>query len=231
MQPCTAYHGPVVAFDLDDTLFSERDFAHSGFRAAGSLLASTFGDTTDWAALMIEAFERGENPFDSLAPELEARGATLAGLLPRLLDAYRSHLPEISLRHGSAELLDALRARGVRMALITDGRSLTQRNKIRALGLEQYFAPEMIFISEEVGADKLSGEAMERVVRAFPEARQFIYVGDNPAKDFYAANRRGWTTLCLADDGSNIHPQTFRGGFYDPSAIISALQEVACLTE
>jgi putative hydrolase of the HAD superfamily len=37
----------------------------------------------------------------------------------------------------------------------------------------------------------------------------YYYIGDNPAKDFVAPNRLGWNTVCLLDDGRNIHPQDF----------------------
>jgi putative hydrolase of the HAD superfamily len=37
----------------------------------------------------------------------------------------------------------------------------------------------------------------------------YYYIGDNPAKDFQAPNHLGWTTICLLDDGRNIHPQDF----------------------
>jgi putative hydrolase of the HAD superfamily len=40
-------------------------------------------------------------------------------------------------------------------------------------------------------------------------SRTYYYIGDNPAKDFVAPNHLGWTTICLLDDGQNIHPQDF----------------------
>ena len=37
----------------------------------------------------------------------------------------------------------------------------------------------------------------------------FFYVGDNTEKDFVAPNELGWTSVCLLDDGQNIHEQVF----------------------
>lgn len=220
------YHGPVVAFDLDDTLYSERDFVASGMRAAGDMLAAKYGRSVAWGEMLVAAFERGANAFDSIDSELRRFGSSTAEELPALLDAYRFHTPEIALRADARRLLDALQQKGVRMALITDGRARTQRAKIEALGLNTYIAPDCIFISEEVGAEKISGEAMAAVVRMFPEASGFTYIGDNPAKDFYAANRLGWRTICLADDGRNIHAQQLKGGLYDAQLIVGTLAEV-----
>ena len=35
----------------------------------------------------------------------------------------------------------------------------------------------------------------------------FYYIGDNVVKDFIAPNQLGWTTICLLDNGQNIHKQ------------------------
>jgi putative hydrolase of the HAD superfamily len=40
-----------------------------------------------------------------------------------------------------------------------------------------------------------------------PDEKRFVYIGDNPKKDFYWANRLGWTTIMLLDNGRNIHHQ------------------------
>ena len=46
--------------------------------------------------------------------------------------------------------------------------------------------------------------------RLLPTGRKnYYYVGDNTSKDFVAPNRLGWTTICLLDDGRNIHKQDF----------------------
>ncbi len=38
------YHGPVVVFDLDDTLIRERDFCRSGFKAIAGYLIDKYGE-------------------------------------------------------------------------------------------------------------------------------------------------------------------------------------------
>lgn len=208
------YRRPVVVFDLDDTLYSERDYVLSGFRSVGSLL----GDP-EAARKMTEAWESGKDPYAATgADEEETR---------RLVAHYRNHLPEIALRSGAEDTLKALQERGVAMAIVTDGRSGSQRMKIKALGLDRFVAPDMIFISEEVGEPKTGGKALRSIVSRFPEASGFFYVGDNPAKDFVLPNRLGWTTICLTDDGHNIHSQErgqTEGG--DPQVKTDSLRDI-----
>ena len=38
----------------------------------------------------------------------------------------------------------------------------------------------------------------------------FVFVGDNPAKDFVVGNTMGYPTFMLMDDGRNIHKQNVK---------------------
>jgi putative hydrolase of the HAD superfamily len=103
--------------------------------------------------------------------------------------------------------LEKLLSQGTEMSLITDGRSITQRNKLRALGIETFF--KNIVISEEVNSEKPS-EYNFRMVMDNKIAENFIYIADNPKKDFITPNKLGWTSICLLDRGKNVHQQNFK---------------------
>ena len=64
----------------------------------------------------------------------------------------------------------------------------------------------------------------------YPKA-EFSYVGDNLKKDFVGANALGWQTVCLLDDGRNIHKQEFEkyGEEYQPKVKINTLLELVNL--
>ena len=122
---------------------------------------------------------------------------------------YRNHKPNIALCEDVVRTLDALKAEGVRIGLITDGRSVQQRNKIEALGMGRWIKNEDIVISEGFGSEKPALANYEFFMKRYPECQDFTYVGDNPRKDFIAPNVLGWMTVCLKDDGRNIHRQDF----------------------
>ena len=64
-------------------------------------------------------------------------------------------------------------------------------------------------------------------MKRFPQARQFYYIGDNTAKDFYWPNRMKWTTICIEDHGQNIHPQNFNGDrMHNPQVIVDSVYDV-----
>ncbi len=195
----------IICFDLDDTLYKEIDYLRSAYREIAlhavqgdrRLAETAYGE-------MLETYKNGGNAFLRLN---ELLGADTPG--GEYLAIYRAHRPNIHLDGETVETLDTLKAAGCTLGLITDGRSVQQRNKIVALGLNRWIAEEDIIISEEIGSEKPSEANYRRVMERHPDAERFIYVGDNPIKDFVAPNRLGWETVCFLDSGENIHPQDF----------------------
>lgn len=188
----------VCCFDLDDTLYKEKDFLKSAYRK----IASSVG-RPDIADQMVIWYGEGKNVFESLNQFLGKNTPLLD-----YLTIYRNHLPSISLYDGVEETLGELKKRGVVLGLITDGRSISQRNKIETLGLARWFEDQNIIISEEFGSEKTDKRNFCYFMDRYPE-RSYCYVGDNTQKDFVVPNGLGWNTVCLLDDGQNIHKQNF----------------------
>ena len=188
----------VCCFDLDDTLYKEIDFLKSAYRE----IASSVG-RPDIADQMVTWYDEGKNVFESLNEYL-GKDTPLA----TYLDIYRRHKPSISLSEGVEDTLNKMKDKGVVMGLITDGRSISQRNKMRALGLERWFGERDIIISEEFGSEKTDRRNFCYFLDRYPR-RSYLYVGDNTQKDFLVPNQLGWMTVCLLDDGRNIHKQDF----------------------
>lgn len=213
----------VVVFDLDDTLYKEVDYLKSAYREIASrvypALASDFKEQDEVYRWMRLNYQQGKNVFD----ELMRYGVPFDK--QELLRIYREHKPTIGLSDGAIEVLEALKKEGHTIGLITDGRSLTQRNKIEALGLDEYMESALVLISEETGYSKPSLESYRYVMHRYPESN-YVYVGDNPQKDFYAPNQLGWMTICLKDDGRNIHPQEEVEEAYRAQLVVNNLKEL-----
>jgi len=183
-----------VAFDLDDTLFLERDYVRSGFEAVGRWARVNVG-IGDFAERAREAFERGERGaiFDRV---LEARGiAPERALILRMLAVYRTHLPRISLCADAAACIVRLRGHAA-LAIVTDGPLDSQRAKVRALGVEAWARPVVYTAALGADAGKPSPKAFELVeTLTGVRANLCVYVADNPAKDFAGPKNRGWRTV------------------------------------
>ena len=188
----------VVVFDLDDTLYLERDYARSGFAAVGEWAERELGlagfATAAWA--LFESGQR-ERVFNRV---LEATGhAADPELVARMIGVYRSHAPDIALQDDARAWLRANAGRHG-LALITDGFREAQNAKVEALGLRGLgFAP--VIVTDEWGRDwwKPNPRAYRAVEEHFAGAeRRFVYVADNPAKDFLAPRALGWETVQIA---------------------------------
>ncbi|MBD5203840.1 MAG: HAD family hydrolase [Bacteroidales bacterium] len=219
----------IIYFDLDDTLFDESAFCLSAYSEVAAHLSYEYGrDFSYLPWLMSDALRRRENPFDRVEAELRRLYPEKKSVdVRRLVEIYRNHCPEsLPLPEASRRALDGLRRRGIILGLITDGRKLTQRNKLKALGLYQYFAPENILISEEAGGDKTSDVMFRKAMERHP-GENMIYVGDNTSKDFRQPNLLGWTTFCLRHLRPMVHPQDFNTAAPDaPAYIITSLPEL-----
>ena len=146
-----------------------------------------------------------------------------------ILSLYRNHFPDIQLYPDAKRLLENLNEMKVKTAIITDGRSITQRQKIKALKLENYFGD--FYISEEVGFEKPHPYSFNSIARK-NEGSNIIFFGDNTMKDFLIPNKLGWSTICLLDRGRNIHPQDFNSDSeYLPQFSIKTFDELALINE
>jgi putative hydrolase of the HAD superfamily len=190
-----------VVFDLDDTLYKEIDFLRSAYRhIAAKLLPFT---SIDVYAYMLELYNSKKVVFDVLKKEY-----VFPYSVSDLVQEYRNHIPDINLCDGVLDVLMQLKKRVGSLGILTDGRSITQRNKIASLGIEDFFND--IRISEETGCEKPAEACFNFFKEKYPSINTFIYIADNIKKDFITANKLGWITYGIRSTGENIHTQDLK---------------------
>jgi putative hydrolase of the HAD superfamily len=209
-------------FDLDDTLYEEKTYVRSALTHIGTLVDRLNGNNK-FSILLNSANEQGyANPIAQAWSRCE---------LPEserelMIAAMRAHIPAITLSVGAQTVLEHLRLQKQSYAIVTDGRSVTQRAKIAALGCTD---AAFVSISEEVGMSKFDKARFSSVAAVFPPGLCF-YVGDNPAKDFFVPKQLGWKTIMLDHAGTGIHTQVLPdSSCYHPDKIITDLQEILTL--
>lgn len=208
----------VFVFDLDDTLYKESDYHNSGVRAVSNTIKKVYGfDATPYLNALIESGET--DIWGSLCNKLGLPETVKQSIVWE----YRLHKPDLYLERKVKELLGWLESESAGVAILTDGRSITQRLKAEALGLSHL----PIYISEEYSSAKPDPARFELIKNTYT-GHNFIYVGDNPAKDFLAPNRLGWITFALKGDIKNIHSQDISNldEHYLPNYWISELEEL-----
>jgi len=226
----------AVLFDLDDTLHDDtaayhgaaarvaRDVAGESGVAADPLLAAYIAQAERfWSGLSSATLEM---PLGHLRARmwhaaLSASGLDDLALAERCAIAYNAYRRDLlELWPGSLELLQRLRADGLKLGLITNGFSETHRDKIVLLELQDAF--DEIFIADEVGMVKpdprLFRLAAERLGVA-PES--CAMVGDRFDRDVRGAAAVGMFTVWVNVRNEAV-PADLR-----PNAVVARIGEVA----
>ena len=198
----------LIAFDLDDTLFSELSFVKSGFRAVACVVEERFPRARNFYDLLWRIFSAGErrSTFDAA---LQKAGLGESEInVAELLQIYRSHMPCIHLYPDAREIFEALQGKK-KIGLITDGYLETQKNKFTALQLEQYVDRAVFTDAAGREAWKPSPWGYQKLMEHFSlQGVECAYVGDNSLKDFFGAKSLAWLTVKVERDE----------GFYRDSA-------------
>ncbi|HEU0074219.1 MAG TPA: HAD family hydrolase [Dehalococcoidia bacterium] len=232
-------------FDLDDTLIDDSGQVDSGWRTAIAELVSSHTEldallrlvheVRDWYWSEAERHRIGRADLRGtstwiVAEALSRLGAPderLAGLIGNRYRDLREQSQ--ALMPGAIETLEALRAQGVRLALLTNGASAGQRAKIGRFQLEAHF--DYISIEGEFGC----GKPDERVYRAALAALESEpcdtwMVGDNLEWDVEAPMRLGITGIWFDRHAAGLPTSAtsilFEDGKRQPDRIIRSLTEL-----
>jgi len=173
----------VIVFDLDDTLYDEVEFVKSGFKEIAKYL-----DNDEYYDFMFDTFlkDGSGKVFNDLIDTFN-----LDISLQKLIEVYRFHQPDISLPVESLDLLKFSKAYPT--ALISDGYYLMQENKFRALGLDSYI--NYPIFTDFHHTKKPDLKPFEMVMEKFKDQTSFVYISDNPKKDFIAPNSLNWKSI------------------------------------
>lgn len=208
-----------IVFDLDDTLYKEIDFVKSAYNYINNYIKYRYN--IDLSLHIHECVEDGINFFDLIKSRLN-RNQSFP--IEKYLELYRFHYPEINLSNDTVKFLNKISNNNIDFSIITDGRSISQNNKINVLGLSNL--SKNIIISEETGYEKPHLNNFKIIERIYPD-KKLLYIADNTSKDFLAPNTLKWDTICLLDNGQNIHKQNFDlNADYLPKTKINFLNEI-----
>ena len=183
----------VIVFDLDDTLYPERSYVESGFKAVAHYLSERFGilEYESFKFMSDELVNGRGNIFDKL---LVKENIYNAGLVKKCLSVYRLHKPDITLDSDAIDCLNRLS--DYPKYIITDGNKIVQHNKLVALGL--YALVKKCFVTHRYGKhrSKPSPFCMQRICKIEKiNPPQALYIGDNPKKDFVGLKPLGFKTV------------------------------------
>jgi putative hydrolase of the HAD superfamily len=185
---------PVLVFDLDDTLYPELSYVHSGFRAVAAFLSPLLHEPAETlaAGMIAEEAEHGRGQvFDNV---LRRHGRWTKTLVAACLRTYRQHSPTLALYPDAERCLT--RFANWPLYIVTDGHKEVQARKVSAL--EVAGRVRHAYLTNRYGRQRAKPDPhvfqlicrRERV-----EPDQVIYVGDNVRKDFVGIKPLGFRTV------------------------------------
>lgn len=199
----------VILFDLDDTLVDHSGALRKGaFALAGAARVEVDREefASLWKSIQLELYPRylsGELPYEQMCreriwkaidPNLGVKAAD--ELFARYMVEYQAAWQLLD------DVLPCFKALGgLRLGVITNGRSAEQRRKLSVLGITHYF--DYIAISEEVGVAKPNPLIFVETCRALevaPEAA--VHVGDSLEIDYGGALAAGLSAVLVDRTGS-----------------------------
>ncbi|MCZ0702103.1 putative hydrolase of the HAD superfamily [Natronobacillus azotifigens] len=203
----------TIILDLDDTLYCEHDYVKSGFAVVANFLAAEAKQQDHLVIYkkMIEIWmEHGRGKvFDLVCSFFSIEQVDIH----QLVQLYRTHLPSITLYDDAVAFLNNQIERGVPLGLVTNGLSVMQWNKVKALKLTSYI--DAIVVADDLGGQAFWKPSPTPYLKALEilqiTAQEAIYVGDNPNLDFITAKKLGLETVRIIRDhgdhmNSNVPP-------------------------
>ena len=131
------------------------------------------------------------------------------------LGPFKDALALLEKLHGNVEL-----------GLLTDGYYQTQARKVAALGFGRFF--KKIVYSDLLGREfwKPHSKPYEQIMEQFDSpGAEYVYIADNPNKDFVTAKKLGWRTIRVRRSGGE-HWKTKLGENFEAHVEIPDLSEL-----
>lgn len=179
-----------VLFDLDDTLYSEKEYVRSGFHTVAKL----FPQIPQCFNKLCAAFEKGQNPVKTVLTQADLFSEES---YRQCISAVEDHSPKIQLYKGVRELFVELHKKKKSIGIITDGKPKVQRAKIKALGLDT-MADEYLITDELAGNGDVNEFRRPNDIaflimkkRMGIPCRNMAFVGDDRERDFAAPESLG----------------------------------------
>ena len=213
-----------VLFDLDNTLTDRRQSITNFTRRFHEQFAGQLGEISfDKLELAIQQGDNlGYKPksqmFLELAHDLPWREPVSAETIRAFW--YAESPACMQPRPGMLETLTTLRTRGLRIGMITNGRTIVQNATIDAIGVRDLM--EVIVISEEAGIRKPDADIFRIALDALKvTSEETWYVGDHPHSDIHGAKNAEITGVWVRRGG-----HTWPNDQPEPDYTIDELPEI-----
>jgi putative hydrolase of the HAD superfamily len=178
----------AVYFDLDGTLYDDRQYIKAGLKEAALYLERETGKDFENE---IKSIYFDEQKYEKTFDTLVNRNNLSKSHVPKMVSAYHNNVADLNLYNKALPVLKKLKQQ-YKLAIITDGRN--GHEKICRLGIETIF--DQVLVTPHHDFSKKELAPFEMVANTLSvEHGDTVYIGDNPAVEFYHPNQLGMTTI------------------------------------
>lgn len=215
----------AVLLDLDDTLVDRNAAFRRWLEDLMVRSPAAFAAPAEDLAALLALDDRGRRDRRAFYEALLDRHPVLraAGLDPEGIQAdIVARLPLVVMPDPRVVAsVERLRARGLRLAVVTNGSSSNQRQKLARSGIEHLL--DVTIVSGEVGVSKPDPEIFARALAALAVApADALFVGDDPRRDIVGAGDVGLRT-CWVSQGD---PWPTGPDYPPPTCTVRAFPEI-----
>ena len=185
----------IIVFDLDEVLYDEKTYVISGFRDVSEFLEK---DEAIPKKIIFEYLKRRlkngrERIFNDLLDNFRIYSQKN---LEKCISVYRTHTPKIKLYSDAKDCLKRLK--NYPLYIVTDGNKIVQKNKIKALNLENHVKKTILTSNYGLRNSKPSTFCFQKICDMEKTSpTNLVYIGDDPHKDFVGLKREGFKTIRL----------------------------------
>ena len=180
----------ALAFDLDGTLYDEYDFIKQAYYSVSEVIHNhtNIDQGTIYEYLCKLWLKHGSsyNTFQDVFNNF-CHTDMDKELLKKCVNAYRNTEIELSLSKEVIELLNNLDK--YPKVIITDGDSILQRKKYKALGLDRWFSEDDVFVTGDYGKENYKPNPyVGELVKDKLHTNKILYFGDRDIDKQFAEN-------------------------------------------
>lgn len=182
----------AVIFDLDDTLYDQRDYLAGAWQAVAVTALGQGVSKDELLACLHEVASEGSARGRIIDRALARCGASDVDVEPLVAAFLKFRPARLPLYPGVAAMLMQLRKTGVGVALVTDGAVESQLAKIDALGLRDLV--DVIVLSDELGREFRKPDPApmtDALTKLGVDRCDAAVIGDRPDKDIAGAIAAG----------------------------------------
>ena len=206
----------AVLFDLDGTLYDDRQYVRAGLLNAAATLEDETG--RDLSADLLEAYFR-EGIRDRTFDIVLARNGLSRDYVPQLVNAYHAHdEPLVPFPDTVSVLADLAQVHEI--GLLTGGTK--GQEKLRRLGITSHF--DSVCVTAGTDTSKREADPFLDVLSDLGvQQSDSVYVGDRPRLDFVQPNRIGMGTVRILN---GQYATRSADGEAEPTAVVDTLRDL-----